>query len=430
MAKIKKFAFITLILTCMILGTTFYIHSSKNSPYLSVVGPVKMADGIGRQAVYFIDTLYDVVTIQYCPTRGYVDLTDVPSRIKPLLHENRNKKAVGKVIVYQDSLDSFPTSERRGSRYLRKLGALKENQIRIAYSMSESSRIPASCASFLNKKFDAVAVPDDYLIEVYRLSGVTIPIFVVPLGLDLDLLLQQPLKKTGNCPFCFINTSSLISRKNHEGLIRAFHQAFGNNPDVQLHMNYRYAIGDLLEKNLALIKSLNCDNIVLSSIPLDAKNYVSFLSHGDVFVSLSKGEGFSIQPREAMALGLPVIISDNTAHKTILKSSLACGISCPQQVISYNSFLKSHVGEEYIPDTNEAAHAMRYIYDHYKESLQEAENRRAWAKQYRYQDLTALYLNLVKPKTVTLGTKDEITENGLTTSSQALYEKYLKVLSE
>lgn len=427
----KKYLLIALLFSIIICITlfacTFLSNKKTSSPYLSVVGPVMMADGIGRQAVYFMDTLYGQINMEYCPSRKTLHLDDVPERILPFLKTKYKKKVKGKVLIYQDGLDSFPHSTKKGNRFIRKLSPTHSKQIRIAYSMTESSRIPSLTASFLNTHFDAIAVPDEYLVEVYALSGVTLPIFVLPLGLDLDLFLEQPLKKKAHKPFCFINTSSLIPRKNHDGLIRAFHKAFGNTPDVHLCMNYRYAMGDALSTTKNLLENLSCTNITLTNKPLLASQYLDFLLQGDVFVTLSKGEGFSIQPREAMALGLPVIISDNTAHKTILKSHLVQGISCPYVDIPFNPILHSYGGEEYSADIDEAALVLRDIYENYEISLLEAEKRREWVRQYRYQNLTALCLSLVKPKNIILCDKNQITEEALMTSSTELYKKYKKI---
>ena len=65
----------------------------------------------------------------------------------------------------------------------------RKEQIFIAYSMFESTSIPRIWVKKLNQEFDMVVVPDPYLIEVYKNSGVTVPIFFVPLGVDLDLQL-------------------------------------------------------------------------------------------------------------------------------------------------------------------------------------------------------------------------------------------------
>jgi len=393
-------------------------------PHLTVIGYAQMADGIGRQTVELINALYDSVSIGVLPYKRS-RLEGVPKPIQALL-KKPNKK-LGKIVIYEPAMPTpGPKAEARVKRKLQR--PKNDKEIRIAYSMLESSRIPSQWAELLNKYFDAVAVPDPFLQEVYRTSGVEIPIFVLPLGLDMSSFLNQPLKKKRNVPFCFVNVSSMIPRKNHEGLIRAFYRAFGNDPNVQLHMNYRSGSMTLTGKIQELIASLNMQNIFLTGKRLNAKDYLDFVSKGDAFVSLAKGEGFSIQPREAMALGLPVIISNNTAHKTIIESGLACAVSCPRSEDAYNFYLKCTCGEEYLADEVEAAALLRDVYENYERYLAGAEKRREWAAHYTFDHLKPLYRSLVAPKQVILGDRDEITEEYVMTSSNELYLKYKKVL--
>lgn len=399
----------------------YFTFLSLQRPYLTVIGPVKMGDGIGRQAVELINALHNEMKMGFIPTQK-VCLTDVPLKIHSLLEPNKH---LGRIIVYEEPL---PIPDQKMNKRLNKTlrGPKRADQLRIAYSMYEYSSIPSEWAEALNTYFDAVAVPDEFLVKAYQDSGVKIPIFILPLGLEIDAFLQQPIKTSPNKPFCFINTSSMIPRKNHEGLIQAFYQAFGDSPDVQLVLNYRYAAGDALEKVTKLIQSLNAKNILLNNATLNNSQYLQLLSKGDVFVTLTKGEGFSIQPREAMALGVPIIITDNTAHKTIIKSGLACAVSCPATEVSYNPFLKCD-SMGYLSDIDEAAQALRTVYENYEKYLESSAERRQWAAKYRFENLKPFYLSLVKPSKVILGDKNEIAEDSITTSSIELYAKYKKL---
>jgi glycosyltransferase involved in cell wall biosynthesis len=423
MKKTSLFAFLAAsIFVCFFL----FFCLSGSRPYLTVIGPIKMADGIGRQSVELMDVLFEAVSINCIPI-SKPNFKDVPERVKNLIE--KGSKRLGKVVIYEASLPS-PGADffKRLNKRLR--GPKNEQQIRIAYSMLESSLIPPQWAEGLNKYFDAVVVPDGCLVSVYKNSGVEIPIFTLPLGLNIDPFLKRPLKKERHHPFCFINASSMIPRKNHEGLIQAFYKAFGDNPDVVLRMNYRGTVGGALENAISLIASLKAHNIYLTDTPLDAEAYMNFLSEGDVFVTLAKGEGFSIQPREAMALGLPVILSDNTAHHTIVASGLACAVPCPSSSPAYNPYLKCLCGVEYIADIDAAAEVLRAVYEHYEAYLDSAAERREWAAKYQFENFRSLYLNLIKPTKIILGEMDAITPEALITSSPELFNKYQTLFSK
>ena len=386
-----------------------------------------MGDGIGRMAADFMNALGDEVSMCFCLTRKHVNLSDVPKKIHPLIKHRINRRQIlhSKVLIYYDALPKLG----KPNKYINQLGAKNFDQIRIAYSMVESSRIPEHWVDILNRQFDAVAVPDEYLVEVYKLSGVNIPIFFLPLGLDIEPFLQQPLKASYHTPFCFINTSSLTDRKNHDCLIKAFHKAFADHPEVQLLMNYRYAAKDTLDRTTQLIASLNAKNIILKGDKLDNQQYLQFLLKGDAFVTLSKGEGYSIQPREAMALGLPIIISDNTAHKTLIKSNLVCAVSTVATEPAYVPFLRCFCGEAYLSDVDEAAAQLRDVYDNYDKHLTLAAERREWVKCACFENLKPLYLSLVNPKKMVLAEHNAITTGGLITNSEELYQKYIRLFN-
>ncbi len=405
---------------CLSIFFVYYNLHSSNRPYLTVIGPAKMADGIGRQAAELMNALCDELSIGFIPSNK-IHYSDLPPKILPLI-ENPNR-TLGHVIVYERTIPTKHTVQK-----LKKTLKSRKNdrQIRIAYSMVEATQIPPNWTIGLNQFFDAVAVPDAYLKEVYETSGVHIPIFVLPLGLEIDQFLEKPLKISRNASFRFVNASSMIPRKNLEGLVNAFYQAFKNNPDVELKLNFRSGKQETLKAVTNLIQLLDVRNISVTNEQLDKQQYLEFLASGDAFVSLAKGEGFSIQPREAMALGLPVIISDNTAHKTIVSSGLAVAIPCPRLEPSYN-FGNEPCGEEFLADIEAAAAAMKEVHENYESHLLKAQARRQWASKYRFENLKPLYLSLVKPKQVILGNKNEVTNEYLMTSSKELYEKYKKL---
>jgi hypothetical protein len=67
-------------------------------------------------------------------------------------------------------------------------------------------------------------------------------------------------------------------------------------------------------------------NISVELKELERKGYEDFLASLDCYVTTSKGEGFSIIPREVLALGIPCIITNNTAQSTICSSGFVRSI--------------------------------------------------------------------------------------------------------
>ena len=418
----KNLFFIPLIFIILIFAihhSRRYLHHHVISPDVTVAGFIQMADGLGRQSVELIDSLKEKFDVHFQKTRP-TNWQDTPPYLRSLIQDQ--SRPLGKVVIFEEALSS------PGPLVSKIFNKKKPNQVWLAYSMFETSKIPNAFVDNIQNHFDAVIVPDPYLIEVYKNSGVTKPIFFLPLGLDLNPFINAPLKSKKNTPFVFANFSSCEGRKNHLMMIRAFHQAFGDRDDVLLKINARRGSKEEIAAVLKEIKQLNLHNVTLTINPVDNPTYLKNFLAIDCYVSLSKGEGFSIQPREAMALGIPVIVSDNTAQSTICKSGLAKVVPSPiEEKAVYECFAQEDYGNFFNVHLEDAAKAMLDMFNHYDNYLNRSMEAREWVKQYQYSQLQPIYNTVVKPKRLILGNENLLTDNLLMTTSTELYQKYLKI---
>ncbi len=430
MKKISFSKFKALLLLPLILGslivvpvivTFFQKHTS--SPYLTVVGYIKMADGLGRQSVELIKTFKDDVKVSFHRTRGDREqgFDDVEPYIIPLL--TKKYKRPGKVIIFED-YEYF--NEKKIHKILKR-SKNRDHHILIAYTMFESTKIPIEWTGILNKHFDVIVVPDPYLVEVYQNSGVTVPIFCLPLGLYLDDYMEQPLKKHKNHPFVFANYSSFDPRKNQLGLVRAFAKAFGNQENVILKLNFRAGAPFINETILEEINRLGLSNVQVTGNALPKREYIEAFKDIDCYVNLAKGEGFSIQPREAMALGIPVIVSDNTSQQTIAKTNLVRAVASKIKEPAYFPHVDQFCGYYFNFEIDQAAEALLDVYENYEKFLSYAKEARDWVKQYEFSNLKKHYQSLIKPRKLILGDRNEIHEDYFMTNSLELYQKYQRI---
>lgn len=415
--------------TTLITGAASFVKVYKNSskkslpskqPYLTIVGPIEMADGIARQTAELAEVLskdFDLNIIS-----GHIIKTDLSPTMLSIL-KNSNK-TLGKVVLFEESLWA------PGHSISTTLDTVtQKNQIRIAYSMLESTRIPQEWVMKLNLYFDAVAVPDSFLIEAYQKSGVKIPIFELPLGLDLTSYLSKPLKKKRNPIMTFGNFSSALDRKNQVLLVQAFAKVFKGREDVALQINCRN--GDKATKKAIIDEIIKQDssNIYFTEFKLKKDAYLKLFEGIDCYVSPSKGEGFSIQPREAMALGIPVIATNNTAQTTICETNLVRSV--PSTILEPSKYFGMALtsGFRFNCDVNEIAKALEDVYQNYEKYLENGEEARKWVANYDYSNehLKNLYKSLVAPKKIILGDKDILHEDFIMTTSPELYEKYKEI---
>jgi len=357
---------------------------TKQPVDVTLVSHVKKRDSIGRHGILFAEMLHENFSINGITTRE-----PNPEDIDTALYKKITRSgAPGKLALFTDVL-------QHNNRFTPYKRVPKEAEIKICYSMFESSAIPAEWASIINKNFDGVWVPDKWLVNVYKKSGVEKPVNVLPLACDLKNFLEQPLKQKANDVFTFGVSSGIWMRKNVLGVIEAFKRAFPDeNEKVQLRIHSRYGFPAEVEKLRTAID--NDSRIELAIKPVSDKTYLKFMCSLDAYILLSMGEGFSITPREAMALGLPVIVSDNTAHRTICESGLAHAVPTIAEIPGYyEAFRKAH-GSFFVPDAEVAAQQMREIFEHRNEIYIDAQQRRIWAAQYDTANLKEQYIKSVR----------------------------------
>ncbi len=398
---------------CFLTYSLYFRYGHR--PDLTVCGSIDFADGIGRQSLELMDIFKDELSISFIPTRSS-KFADVPDNLKKIASAKRNR--FGKVIIFED-LIWWPKEEK----YRKIVSPAAESSVKIAYSMFESTQIPPEWVIILNQYFDAVIVPDKFLVTVYQESGVNIPVFVIPLGLNLQPMLNQPLKQKRHHPLVFGNLAACSDRKNQLLLVRAFAKAFGNNPDVCLRINCRGGERDVSNAITKEITTLGLKNVQFTQFSLNREEYLRLFQEIDCLVNISKSEGFSIQTREAMALGIPVIATRNTAQETVCESRLIRSIDCP-----FKEPFISPWGDSYgfafnctVDAVVDALYDVYFNYDHY---LQNGPLARKWASQYQYENLRPLYKSFVRPRQISLGQENVVTEKGLITTSEKLIQKY------
>lgn len=423
MKKVNVFKILGLLCVVTLIGIGGFKIAPKLSkrPDITVVGYVNMVDGLGRQGPELIDAFRKELKVDFRHTRK-IKGAKPPKRLQKYIEKESPKW--GKVLIFEDILWG-PWD----GGVINKIRHCPKDTIKIAYSMYEATKIPDEWVAILNGKFDAVIVPSKFLIKVYQDCGVHIPIFHVPLGLDLKRYLSVPLKKAAGKKFVFGNLSAGSDRKNHTMLVRAFAKAFGDDPTVELRINARYAEKEVRNELTKVITLLDLDNITFIQRPLNKDEYLRKFREIDCYVSPSKGEGFSIQPREAMALGIPVIATNNTGQTDVCDSGLVEAVNSPLKKPALNPW-GDYYGYNFDCHIEQLAHAMKRVKENYDQYLAKSEECRNWSSQFQYKNLKELYRSIISPKAVVLGNQNRVTEDYIVTNSRRLLKKYKKLFGK
>jgi glycosyltransferase involved in cell wall biosynthesis len=383
-----------------------------NNPNIdvTVATNIMQADGIGRQGIGILKTVYDSLNVNVYKV-GPCVYKDVPYQILDIIKAPFN--GFGKITFWTFILGL----DSGWSQYHKEV----TSPIKIAYSMFESDLIPGIWVDILNKYYDMVVVPDPYLVGVYKSSGVKIPIFIIPLGITIENLLSKPLKINVNDPFTFGMSAGFWGRKGHIDVLQAFAKRFGNDPKFKLRLHGRFGpYKNTVEK---AIKDVALNNVELLTEALSPIDYDNFMNSIDCYTFVSGGEGFSITPREMLALGKPVILSNNTCHKTICDSGFVIPIAANNKVPAFYEVFNKSIGNHYKVNIDDLADVMKQVVDNYDQYLKQAEGGREWVKQYLWPNLKPQYMNLFKPKSIELGTNNHIDENTFITSNKKLFNK-------
>ena len=189
---------------------------------------------------------------------------------------------------------------------------------RVAHIAYDSDELPDRWVRILNERFDLLLVSAQHLEAIVRSSAVRIPIGVLPIALPVERALARrlPLRAEAN-RVRFGSLAAFHTRKNTRLLLESFLYEFGNDPGVELVLHSNLSIGDEHDELQQVLAASGAGNVHISSDRLSASAKDALLDSIDIYATVSRGEGFSIPPREALARGKLLVLSDIGAHRDL-----------------------------------------------------------------------------------------------------------------
>jgi colanic acid/amylovoran biosynthesis glycosyltransferase len=173
----------------------------------------------------------------------------------------------------------------------------------------------------------AVVISHQHLSEVQEeLRGFLPPRLVVaPMGVDLDVLTHQSLYQpwTGSGICRIFSCGRLNPQKNHGDLLRALHQVRQSGLDARLTIAGGDDTSEEIHKAglLELMKQLSLEGAVELLGAVSEPVVRGQLEKAHIFALASIHEGVPVSVMEAMAMNLPVVVTDVGGMRELVDDS-------------------------------------------------------------------------------------------------------------
>jgi glycosyltransferase involved in cell wall biosynthesis len=176
----------------------------------------------------------------------------------------------------------------------------------------EFHAIPKDWLPYLQHKIHDLWVPSQYCKSSFISNGVPeSKIHVIPHGVYTEKFqmelppLELPTKKT----FKFLAVGGLVRRKGFDLLLNAYRALFSSKDDVTLIIHSIYMDSSGTGLNVGRRKNSTSPEVVQLRGILNDMDMIRLFKSVDVYVSPYRGEGFGLSILEAMAAGVPPIVT-------------------------------------------------------------------------------------------------------------------------
>ena len=183
---------------------------------------------------------------------------------------------------------------------------VKRKIFTVGWGIFENTNPPSHWIDILNTN-NVVLTPSKFCQNIFE-SRCDVPVNYVPHCLDMNIYNKdvKPMNKYDKFTYLFLG--SWKERKGYKTLLKAWFEEFDQNDNVQLVIKTdKPLIAEQLV--LRMRKKYSAPVIVLKQNYTDDE-MPAFMKSADCLVTPSLGEGFYMPGIQAMAVGVPVIITD------------------------------------------------------------------------------------------------------------------------
>lgn len=193
---------------------------------------------------------------------------------------------------------------------------------KIGWTMMEVDHLSERWVRACNS-MNEIWVPTKMQIEVFQKSGVTVPVFEMPLAIDTTRYMPSflPMIYHGEHKFRFFSVAWWQLRKRWDILTIAFAEEFSGEKDIGIIYKTMTAQneGEAADQIQQWVGHRIDDQLALVEGAFPWWEVVMMMRSAHVFVLPTSGEGYGCPPVQALACGLPVIVTDCMGPGEVLR---------------------------------------------------------------------------------------------------------------
>jgi glycosyltransferase involved in cell wall biosynthesis len=247
----------------------------------------------------------------------------------------------------------------------------------------EFGRLPEDWIGPMSDLVDEIWVPSKYVLKSYVVSGIPVErVRVVPNGVNTDLFhpgaAPYPLPTRKKFKFLFVGGT--IWRKGIDLLLEAYRSTFRREDDVVLIVKdigvdsfYKgQGIGDIIRQ---IQDDPAAPQLVYLTEVIEEQDIPGLFTACNCLVHPYRGEGFGLPVLEAMACGIPVIVTSGGATDDFCLQEFSYQIPAGRREINVDG-MRLAGGSGYVlePDLQSIRDMLRTVYENPAIANQKAQN--------------------------------------------------------
>jgi glycosyltransferase involved in cell wall biosynthesis len=238
----------------------------------------------------------------------------------------------------------------------------KTSKYNVGYTPWESTKVPQGWISKM-RECDEIWATSNFVKDVYEKNNVNANIYVIPHGISSEF---SPIDREITTTFNFLHIGGDSKRKNAQLVVDAFLELFDGDLDYKLILKYNnYCYADVYIDG-KIVPANHHPQILGIPSTFDTEQMASLYKKCHCLVYPTSGEGFGMIPFEAIATGMPTIVTNLTGCADFAELSIPLKATWGDS--DYHRHLYSEdVGNWAIPDYDELLDLMQHVVNEYDE---------------------------------------------------------------